>query len=992
MVHKTRLATLATALASLALSATAVQAATPTTLSPVSGKTTKVRGDLKSGKTVPLSWASRSQIACFPATRFKHFDGHHVFYKMRLPAKSKLTITAQPDKGVDLSLYAYTGSGVKPPPMVYSTVSCESSYLKGETSKSVTKNPGKPESVFLNATTNGYDVIIGVAGAHKARKGGFELKVDLVTAGPGVADTGPPPTQTIFARAGKTVATKGDIKRGKRLPLSWASNSNVACWPKTRDQHFDGKHVAFKTKLPKHSTMEIELIPAKGKDLSLYAYSASGHPLPPKLYKAICEASYLYGEKSVSVKSNPGKPEKVKLVAINNPYDVVIGVAGAGKLDSGSFTLNVKLSATVKQVADTGPPPSKPLTAKSGKTVSVKGDIAKGKKLPLRWAANSNVACWPTTRNQHFDGKHVVYKTKQPPESTMTITLKPAKGKDLSLYAYAASGHPLPPKLYGARCEASYLMGEKSISVKANPGKPEQVKMVAIKNGYDIVIGVAGAGALDKGAFTLDVALTPKVQKVADTGPPPASTVTAKPGKTVTVSGDIKKGKVLPLSWAANSNVACWPTTRDQHFDGKHIAFKTKLPRHSTMEIELIPAKGKDLSLYAYSASGHPLPPKLYKAICEASYLYGERSISVKSNPGKPEKVKLVAINNPYDVVIGVAGAGKLDSGSFKLNVKLSAKVETVADTGPPPSRTISAFPNKTTSTKGDIRTGKRLPLAWASNSNVACWPKTRDQHFDGKHVVYKTKLPKKSTMTITLKPKKGKDLSLYAYAAGGHPLPPKLYRARCEASYLFGEKSISVTSNPGKPEQVKLVAINNGYDVVIGVAGAGKLDSGAFELEVKLDTAGDGVADTGPPPAQTTTLTKGKTVTVTGDIKGGKLLPLAWATNSNVACWPATRNQHFDGHHVAYKVKLPPRTKLKVELIPEKGADMSVYAYSASGHPLPPKLYRARCEAGYFGSKGGKEKVSLQGSMTATYDVVVAVAGAGKAAKGKYTLKMTIE
>ncbi len=989
------------ALAALLTSGSAAHAAGKT-LNVVAGKTLTVRGDLKSGKRIGLGFATRSSIACFPTTQFKHFDGSHVFYKMRLPAKSKVTITVTPDAGTDVSLYAYSASGHPMPPRLYRVVSCEASYLRGENSRRVTSNPGKPEQVALRAIRNPYDVVIVVAGAKRATRGGYTLKVDLQTAAPGVPDTGPPPVKTITLKSNTTKTVRGDIRRGKKLPLEWATNPNVACFPTTRFQHFTGNHVVYKTRIPARSKMTITLKPGAGKDLSLYAYMASRHPLPPKLYRVVtCEASYLFGENRRSVTSNPGKPEKVTLRSIGRGYDVVIGVAGASKLTAGSFSIDIKLDTAAPGVADTGPPPAKTLVVKPNTTKKIRGDIRGGKILPLSFAKNPNVACFPTTRFQHFSGNHVAYKTRLPAKSTMTITLKPGAGKDLSLYAYSASGHPLPPKLYRVvSCEASYLYGENRRSVTSNPGKMEKVTLRAIRNPYDVVIVVVGANKLERGSFQLEVKLDTVVPDVVDTGPPPVKKLAIKSNTTKTVRGDIRTGKRIPLEWATSSNVACFPTTRFQHYTGKHVLYKTRLPARSKLTITVQPGAGKDLSLYAYAARGYPLPPKLYRARCEASYLYGEKSFRVKTNPGKPETVTLYAIGNGYDVVIGVAGAYKLERGSFKLTVKLDTAAPGVPDTGPPPVQTLNVKPNTTKTVRGDIRRGKILPLAWATNPNVACFPSTRFQYFNGNHVAYKTRLPAKSTMTITLKPGAGKDLNLYAYSAGGHPLPPKLYRAvSCEASYLYGNNRRSVTRNPGKIEKVTLRAIRNPYDVVIGVVGSNKLKSGSFTLDVKLDTAAPGVSDTGPPPTKTITAKMNRTVTTSGDIRGGKKLPLAWATNPNVACFPTTRNQHFDGNHVAFKTKMPRRSRMIVELIPAPGVDLSLYAYSASGHPLPPKLYRARCEASYLygenrrsvtSNPGKPEKIELRGVNP--YDVVIGVAGAGKATRGKFKLKVTLK
>ncbi len=305
---------------------------------------------------------------------------------------------------------------------------------------------------------------------------------------------------------------------------------------------------------------------------------------------------------------------------------------------------------------------------------------------------------------------------------------------------------------------------------------------------------------------------------VAHAGPT-ARTITAKPNQTVTVNGIINGGSTIDLAWAKSSQVACWPATRHNQFDGKHVLYKTQLPPKSTMVIELIPGANDDLSLYAYSGGGGKLPPAVTSVVsCEASYNTGRNKI---------EKVELRAIKNGYDVVIGVAGARKATTGSFRLSVKLDTAAAGVPNTGPPPIKTLTAKKGKTVQVTGRIDGGKVIPLDWAALSSMACWPATQNAQFDGNHVLYKTQLPPKSTMIIELEPGSRDDLSLYAYSGGGGKLPPDVSSVvTCEASNATGRN---------KSEKVELRAIRNGYDVVIGVAGARKVTKGSFKLKVTL-------------------------------------------------------------------------------------------------------------------------------------------------------------
>lgn len=336
---------IAVAAASIAAS---VQAAEPKAkgISVSSGKLSSTKSKLGKGSIIDLGFAAKSSMACWPAPKNVHFSGSHVFFTTSLPAKSVMKIKAIPGRpDLDISLYAYqVGTDNKTlPPAISSVTACEASY--GSNSISAPYNPGATENVELNATTNPYNVVIGVAGAQGLKDGDFTLEIDLVTAAP-------PPSGSISsatpisAQAGKTVTASGKIDAGVQLDLAWAANSSVACFPATSFNQFDGNHVMYQFDLPKYTTATVELVP-KGAtlDLNLYAYSvgATSTVLPPNVPSCVsCEAGY--GTKSISNRFNPGGTEKVELVAINNPYRVFIGVAGAQKVTKGSFELKVTLA------------------------------------------------------------------------------------------------------------------------------------------------------------------------------------------------------------------------------------------------------------------------------------------------------------------------------------------------------------------------------------------------------------------------------------------------------------------------------------------------------------------------------------------------------------------------------------------------------------------------------------------------------------------------
>jgi len=131
--------------------------------------------ELASGRTIDLDWADESDVACFPGTENLNFDGAHVFYWFAQPANSVLTVTATPDSGVDSSVYAIQSAArYEVPPDVVSAISCEAGY-----DAQTDSNPGEADSVQLTATTNSYDVLIGVAGAGGTSTGSVTLTLEL---------------------------------------------------------------------------------------------------------------------------------------------------------------------------------------------------------------------------------------------------------------------------------------------------------------------------------------------------------------------------------------------------------------------------------------------------------------------------------------------------------------------------------------------------------------------------------------------------------------------------------------------------------------------------------------------------------------------------------------------------------------------------------------------------------------------------------------------
>lgn len=319
----------------------------------------------------------------------------------------------------------------------------------------------------------------------------------------------------------------------------------------------------------------------------------------------------------------------------------------------------------------------KEIRSEANQTVEIKGKLSEGIEIKdLSWASKSSTACFPATQNQKFTGLHVLYGTKLPPYSEMTITLIPDDpNANFSLYGYqvGATYYPVVPDLSSCvSCEADHKWDYPKRGKKQDHTR--SIFFNAIKNPYNIFIGVTGADRLKSGSYKLKIALKTRVKNTKAQKPLKIYKAASGKGETKAYKGNLKDGvKIHDLSWASNSSVACFPATQNQKFTGNHVVYITELPKRSVMEITLIPSdKNANMSLYAYTTglNNKALVPNLSSCVsCESDHKWD------RPKRGKTQdhtrKVRLNAVNNPYRVVIGVAGANGLTDGEFVIKVKV---------------------------------------------------------------------------------------------------------------------------------------------------------------------------------------------------------------------------------------------------------------------------------------------------------------------------------
>ncbi len=153
----------------------------------------------------------------------------------------------------------------------------------------------------------------------------------------------------------------------------------------------------------------------------------------------------------------------------------------------------------------------------------------------------------------------------------------------------------------------------------------------------------------------------------------------AEPGKTVSIKGNLSNGfQMKTLAWAWNSAVACFPETQKRKFTGNHVLYAAELSAYSEMEITVIPAdKNANFSLYAYEVGqiekGN-IVPNLNSCIrCEADHKWDYKKRGQTQNHTRTVR-DILAINRPYQVVIGVAGAEGLQEGGYTLQISLKSR------------------------------------------------------------------------------------------------------------------------------------------------------------------------------------------------------------------------------------------------------------------------------------------------------------------------------
>lgn len=153
--------------------------------------------------------------------------------------------------------------------------------------------------------------------------------------------------------------------------------------------------------------------------------------------------------------------------------------------------------------------------------------------------------------------------------------------------------------------------------------------------------------------------------------------IKSEPNRTVSVNGDLSKGKLMEdLSWASSSSNACFPATQNLKYRGNHVLYATTIPPRSIMKIVVTPEdESANMSLYGYmnGSNNFSLVPDLPRSItCESN----EKWDRPWKNKVQTHERKIEFQNptqNTFNIVIGVSAPKGVTTGKYRVSVTLES-------------------------------------------------------------------------------------------------------------------------------------------------------------------------------------------------------------------------------------------------------------------------------------------------------------------------------
>ena len=822
--------------------------------------------------------------------------------------------------------------------------------------------------------------------------------------------------------------------------LTWAATPEVACWdnPAIDDEYFSGQYFAFAIEetIPAWSDVTITLTPASNAEATLFVVNETEgqRDVPPAIETGFCHRPQRFG----------GVGEGTEYTfRVYEPTNLMFGVSNRGRFagdDDGELLVGVEVTnldpAEQCYAAGTAPGQHPPQVTRltldeEGGYVGL-GQLGEGAPTCGDHEWLDDAFCVPATQLEHYEGNHRFYAIDGgiPEFSVMTVVVVPDPGVEVSLYGTEqgkGTSFYVPPFFPVSLCEASVSHPNR------NPGQPESMTFVATTNPYEIFFGVAGDPEQgSEGGYTITIELITYSTSTCeeedyeevtglDEWPRNVQLIDVSDGSG-SVMIDLADGEPLcSLAWASSSQTACFPSTENTMFEGNTLfyALDPVPPAGSNVYATVRPGPDLDVSLFGYrlGLTNFMVPPQVpVVGQCEASYALG---VGDTFNPGDPESIEFL---NPgpyaYQFFFGVSGSGGATRGRAIFDI--------VVEEDPPPhcpeSLPGATYPTWPTTVNtvdvvdgvatgsGDLAAGECTNLGFASRSSVACFPATQFDNFEGNHVRYAVDepLPPNSEMWIRVTPDAGVDVNLWGTQTGvtNFPVAPNINSVlACEASYPYGDP------NPGEVEEIYFTnPTENSYNIAFAVAGNDLTgSSGGYTYEVEVVTGavhceeslpGTSGLTAWPSEVELIELDSEDEGTFRGDLSDGGCTNLDWASDSGVACFPATSFEHFRGSHVFHALAetMPPRSSLTVVLTPDEGVDANLYGFQLgeTNYMVPPAVPSTNCEASYpwrMSNPGEPETIRFfNPSDTNSYNIFLGVAGTDGLDAGGYELFVDLD
>lgn len=138
------------------------------------------------------------------------------------------------------------------------------------------------------------------------------------------------------------------------------------------------------------------------------------------------------------------------------------------------------------------------LKVELNKTKTVKGDLAEGRFVDLRFGLRGSVNCFTEGEKRYFSGHHRLYAFEVPANTKVLVEV--TTNNDMSLYGYMidAKRYDIPPYLEN--------VSKSGCTSSAKPmGELERIMMKAGSTKTHVVVAVTGLDENNTGEFTLKV-------------------------------------------------------------------------------------------------------------------------------------------------------------------------------------------------------------------------------------------------------------------------------------------------------------------------------------------------------------------------------------------------------------------------------------------------------------------------------------------------------